>query len=388
MKIVIVGAGYVGFSTAVLLSTCYEVVVVDIDSKIEECVRNKVSPFEDPLISEYLNEKDLKLRYSDDLASAVPSADYCFLALPTNFDETTGFFDTNLLDRYIEEITAINPELVIVIKSTVPFGFTETMKTKYDNENIVFVPEFLREGRALEDSLNPSRIVIGGNPIQASYLCDMLGKALERKNFETVQSSASEAEAIKLFSNTFLATRVSFFNELDSFAIKNNLAAEKIIRGVCLDHRIGDFYNNPSFGFGGYCLPKDTKQTAALLEPAASPLIQSLTASNFARKEYIARDILSAQAKTVGIYRLIMKAGSDNFRETAISDVIGLLRESGQHMLIYEPLITEKSFFGAPVVSSFDDFVKASDLIVANRLDGMLEGFEKKVYSRDIYSVD
>jgi UDPglucose 6-dehydrogenase len=388
MKIVVIGAGYVGFSSAVLLSTRHEVTVLDVNPKIARCIQEKISPFEDTLISEYLAERELNLSFSGELYQALINADYCVLALPTNFDDSIGFFDTDLLDSYIQKITALNPGLVIVIKSTVPFGFTESMKIKHGNGNIIFVPEFLREGSALKDNLYPSRLIIGGESTQASNFESIIAGVTAGQDYETVHTSATEAEAIKLFSNTFLAARVSFFNELDSFAIQENLSAVKLIKGVCLDPRVGNFYNNPSFGYGGYCLPKDTKQTAALLDSSRSPLIQSITESNVTRKRVIAEDIISTGAKNIGIYRLVMKAGSDNFRETALSEIIEVLVKRGQNIIIYEPLFLEKAYETLPVVSNFKEFIDMCDLVVANRVDDLLVGYEDKVYSRDIYSVD
>lgn len=388
MKFVIVGAGYVGFSTAVLLSSKYEVSVVDTNSAIADFIEKKVAPFEDPLISDFFNEKNLRLSFSKSLSEAISDADYCILSLPTDFIESTGYFDTSIIEKYIEEITTLDSELKIIIKSTVPIGFTKSMKERYNNENIMFVPEFLREGNALEDNLFPSRLILGGNTELTNKVEHFIKKVTSKKNFETLHTSTSEAEAIKLFSNTFLAARVSFFNEVDSFALKEGMSAEKIIKGMSLDPRIGDFYNNPSFGYGGYCLPKDTRQTAALLNAKQSPLIQSITASNTKRKKIIAADILNSGAKTIGIYRLIMKAGSDNFRETALSDIIDELKKGGAKIIIHEPLLKNETYQSIQLINNFNDFINTADLIVANRIDSKLEDFTDKVYSRDIYSVD
>ena len=388
MKFVVIGAGYVGFSSAVLLATRHEVTVVDVNLQIAKSIKEKTSPFEDALISEYLAAETLDLSFSTELDQAAGSANYCVLALPTNFDDSTGFFDTDLLDSYIQKISVNHPQLVIVIKSTVPVGFTESMKIKYGNDNIIYVPEFLREGGALRDNLYPSRLVIGGAQDLASDFESVITGVTIAKGYEVVQTSPSEAEAIKLFSNTFLAARVSFFNELDSFAMKTGLSAENIIRGVSLDPRIGNFYNNPSFGYGGYCLPKDTKQTAALVDSSDSPLVQSITESNEVRKKVIADDIIANGSENIGIYRLIMKVGSDNYRETAMTKIISLLVKRGKKVIIFEPLLTADQYNGLPVFTDFEAFISACDLVVANRVDDMLVAHQGKIYSRDIYSVN
>lgn len=388
MKIVVIGGGYVGFSTAVMFSTKYQVSIIDLNPFIAECIDKKVSPFKDELITRYLNDKNLNLLFSEDLNNLLPDTDYCILSLPTNFDEDTGFFDTDLIESYIKKITKLNSKTIIIIKSTVPIGFTKSMSKKFKNENIIFCPEFLREGSALKDNLFPSRLILGGSKNISLKVRDLINNVTLSNDYDSLQTTSSEAEAIKLFSNTFLAARVSFFNEIDSYAMQENLSAEKIIKGISLDPRIGNYYNNPSFGFGGYCLPKDTKQTASILNKNDSPLIQSINKSNLTRKKFIARDILQSGARTIGIYRLVMKSGSDNFRETALSAVIDELLDNELDIIIYEPLLNEDYYQDAKVITDFNSFIDYSDLIVANRIDDQLHKYKYKIYSRDIYSVD
>jgi len=388
MKIVVIGGGYVGFSTAVMFSTKYQVSIIDLNPFVGECIDKKVSPFKDELITEYLNDKNLNLSFSEDLNNLLPNTDYCILSLPTNFDEDTGFFDTDLIESYIKKITKLNSKTIIIIKSTVPIGFTKSMSKKFKNKNIIFCPEFLREGSALKDNLFPSRLILGGTKNISLKVRDLINNATLSNDYDCLQTTSSEAEAIKLFSNTFLAARVSFFNEIDSYAMQENLSAEKIIKGISLDPRVGNYYNNPSFGFGGYCLPKDTKQLLANLNKNDSPLIQSINKSNSSRKKVIARHILQSGARTIGIYRLVMKAGSDNFRETALSGVIDELLDNQLDVIIYEPLLNEDYYQDAKVISDFNSFIDSTDLIVANRIDDQLHNYKYKIYSRDIYSVD
>lgn len=399
--IAIAGTGYVGLSNAVLLAQHNEVYAVDIVPEKVDLINRRKSPIADKEIEEYMTEKQLDLTATLDGASAYARADFVVISTPTNYDEEKYYFDTSSVEAVIEQVLAVNPQAVIVVKSTVPVGFTENMRQKYQTDKLIFSPEFLREGKALYDNLYPSRIIVGvpeGNAElkkSAQRFAELLQQGAVKENIPTLLLKPTEAEAVKLFANTYLALRVSYFNELDTYAELKGLDVQQIIEGVGLDPRIGSHYNNPSFGYGGYCLPKDTKQLLANYQDVPQNLIEAIVAANDTRKKHIATRILSkaqAAAKgyklTVGIYRLIMKANSDNFRQSAIQSIMQLLREAGADVLIYEPTLTDDEFCGFKVVHNFADFVEQSDVIAANRMTEELNICRDKVYSRDIFFID
>lgn len=399
--IAMAGTGYVGLSNAVLLAQHNEVYAVDIVPEKVELINQRKSPIADKEIEEYLAEKPLNLTATLDGAAAYARAEYVVVSTPTNYDEEKCYFDTSSVEAVIEQVLAVNPQAVIVVKSTVPVGFTENMRRKYQAASLIFSPEFLREGKALYDNLYPSRIIVGvpeGDEAllaAARKFAELLQQGAAKKNIPTLLLKPTEAEAVKLFANTYLALRVSYFNELDTYAELKGLDVQQIIEGVGLDPRIGSHYNNPSFGYGGYCLPKDTKQLLANYQDVPQNLIEAIVAANDTRKKHIAARILAkaqAAAKgdklTVGIYRLIMKANSDNFRQSAIQSVMQLLREAGADVLIYEPTLTADEFCGFNVVHDFADFVEQSDVIAANRMTEELNICRDKVYSRDIFFRD
>lgn len=388
MKIGIVGTGYVGLSLAALLSGNNEVVALDIIKEKIDLINHKKSPIEDDEIKDYLANKDLKLKATLDPYDAYKDATYIIIATPTNYDEDIDYFDTSSVEHVIEDICRIEPKSTIIIKSTVPVGFTESMKKKYKTENIIFSPEFLREGRALYDNLHPSRIIVGSNSEKANDFANVLKDSSLNPEVEILLTTSTEAEAIKLFSNTYLALRVAFFNELDSYAESKNLDARKIIKGVCMDSRIGNFYNNPSFGYGGYCLPKDTKQLLANYKDVPNNIIKAVVDANQTRKDFITEQILKHHPKKVGIYRLVMKESSDNYRQSSILGIINRLREHNIDMVIYEPTLCATSFQDIQIINDFYEFAKISDLIVANRSNEELSGYGYKLYTRDQFNRD
>lgn len=384
MKIAVVGTGYVGLSNAVLLAQHHEVKAVDIIEDKVNKINQKISPIVDNEIQEYLSTKELNLVATTDLSKAVEGADYVFIATPTDYDTKTNFFNTSSVDSVIEAVTKLNPNTLIVIKSTIPVGYTQKKKEE-GYENLIFVPEFLREGKALYDNLYPSRIVVGEKSDRAEKLAQMLADSAIKEDIPVLLTESTEAEAIKLFSNTYLATRVAFFNELDSYALAKGLDSASIINGVTLDPRIGHFYCNPSFGYGGYCLPKDTKQLLANFKDVPENMIRAVVEANRTRKDYITKLILARKPKAVGVYRLIMKSGSDNFRASAIQGVMRRLSENGVKIYLFEPTYKEEKFFTAEVLTDFEEFCKNSDVIVTNRWSDCLEAVKDKVFTRDLY---
>ena len=390
MKVTVFGAGYVGMSLAAILCVKNETVLVDIDPVKVSSVNNGRYPVSHDAICEYLKDKKYNLHATLD-PSECRGSDYILIATPTNYDPDSKYFDTSSIDSVVDLVNNLSPESILVIRSTVPIGYTEILNSRYPGLTILFSPEFLREGNAIWDSLNPSRIVIGSSSAAkaasaAEGFARLMGDSIMEDRCEILHTGTTEAESIKLFSNSYLAMRVAFFNELDSYAEFKKLNSEQIIRGVCLDPRIGDYYNNPSFGYGGYCLPKDTKQLLSDYEEIPNALIGAIVDSNRVRKEFIAEQIIRQLGcrKTVGIYRLIMKAGSDNFRESSVLEIIRLLKEKGKKVLIYEPLLKETTL-DAELIPNLEDFISVSDLIVANRIDEAILPYRDKVYCRDLF---
>lgn len=385
-KITVIGSGYVGLSLAVLLSQINTVKVLDIDKERVEKLNNKISPIKDNEIGDYLLNKSLFLSATSNFNDAIHSSDFIIVAVPTNFDTKTKYFDTSIVDNLVKDILASNKKAVIFIKSTLPIGHTSFLNKKYSTDRIVFSPEFLREGSALKDNLYPSRIIMGGNCKSSKIFCELLCRCAIKKDIDVLHIGSTEAEAIKLFSNTYLALRVAFFNELDSFAENNSLDSKQIIDGLSLDKRIGNFYNNPSFGYGGYCLPKDTKQLLANFSDTPQSIIEAIIQSNQLRKDHVTNKILKLNPNVVGFYRLTMKSNSDNFRDSAIQSVIKRIEKNIPEIIIYEPLLNEKSFMGHKVISDLLEFKNHCDVIVANRLDKDIDDVSAKVYSRDVYN--
>lgn len=384
-RIAVVGIGYVGLSLAVLLAQRNTVVAIDIDAAKVDAVNRRESPIEDREISRFFAEKELQLTATTDAVAAFRDSDIVIIATPTNYDSETDSFDTSSVEETIELVNVANHDALIVIKSTVPVGFTDRIRGKYGLSNLVYSPEFLREGNALHDNLFPSRIIVGDRGERAQAFAQLLAECAEAADIPVLLTDSTEAEAIKLFSNTYLALRVAYFNEIDSFALSHQLDSRAIIDGVSLDPRIGSGYNNPSFGYGGYCLPKDTKQLLANYRDVPQTTIRAVVESNEQRKDFIAEDIVGRQPHTVGIYRLVMKSGSDNFRESSVLGVIDRIRGKGISVVIYEPNLDEATFDGLEVVTDLNDFINRSDLIVANRNSPELAAVQDKVYTRDLF---
>ena len=388
LKITVVGLGYVGLSNAILLSQKYNVVALDIDTKRVDLLNNKKSPLDDKEIEDYLVNKHLNFKATINKSEAYLDSEVIIIATPTDFDPKANIFNTDSVEIVIKESLKYNQKALIVIKSTVPIGFTDSIRQKYNNQNILFSPEFLKEGSALMDNLYPSRIIVGDNTLKAKNFAKLLVNCSLKKDVEVLFTGSAEAEAIKLFANTYLAMRVAYFNELDTFASIYGLNIKEIITGVCLDHRIGSHYNNPSFGYGGYCLPKDTKQLLANFKKVPQNLIKAIVDSNATRKDFIAESIIKANPTTVGVYRLIMKSGSDNFRASSIQGVIKRILAKGVDVIIYEPLLKVGKFDGCKVYTDLNNFKKKSDIVIANRNHDDLNDIAHKIYTKDLFGIN
>ena len=389
MKIAVAGTGYVGLSLATLLSQNNEVIALDVIPEKVEKINNRISPIKDEYIEEFFKQKKLNLKATLDYKEAFKNAEFVIISTPTNYDEEKNFFDTSSVEDIIKKVISMNDNnITMVVKSTIPVGFIESIKQKYDINNIFFSPEFLREGKALYDNLYPSRIIVGEKNEKAKQFANLLIESAEKKDIDTLFMNSTEAEAVKLFANTYLALRVAYFNELDTYALTKGLNSRDIIKGVCLDPRIGDQYNNPSFGYGGYCLPKDTKQLLANYKDVPQNLIEAIVNSNKTRKDFITEEIIKTKPQVVGIYRLTMKTGSDNFRASAIQDIIKNLRGNNIDVIIYEPTLTKNEFNGFKVINDINEFKTKSSIILANRQENLLEDVKDKVYTRDLFSRD
>ena len=386
MKIAVAGTGYVGLSIATLLSQNNEVVALDIIPEKVEMINKGISPIKDEYIEDYLKNKNLNLRATLDYKDAFKDAEFIVISTPTNYDDEKNFFDTSSVEDIIQKVISMNIETTMVVKSTIPVGFIEEMKKKYNIDNIMFSPEFLREGRALYDNLYPSRIIVGEKSQRAEKFAELLKEAAIKKDIPIKFMHSTEAEAVKLFANTYLALRVSYFNELDTYAELKGLNTKDIIDGVCLDPRIGDYYNNPSFGYGGYCLPKDTKQLLANYDKVPQNLIEAIVKSNDTRKDHITKMILKKNPKIVGIYRLTMKTNSDNFRASAIQGIIQRLKVNNINVIIHEPTLKAEEFNECNVVNDFDEFVNKSDIVLCNRIDDKIKKHSDKIYTRDLFN--